>query len=72
MADPHDIHDSRAFGAAIRRARRESQLTQEDVALAAGVGVRFVVDLERGKPTAQLELALRVGRAVGLHVSLSA
>lgn len=60
------LEDSRTFGAAVRRARKARGLRQEDVALATGVGVRFIHDLEHGKPTASLDLALRVARAVGL------
>jgi y4mF family transcriptional regulator len=40
-------------------------LTQRDLALAAGVGVRFVVELEGGKPTVRLEAVLRVIDAMG-------
>ena len=40
-------------------------LTQPELALAAGVGVRFIVDLEGGKPTVRLEQVLRVVDAVG-------
>jgi hypothetical protein len=36
-----------------------------DLALAAGVGLRFVVELEAGKPTVRLELVLRVIDALG-------
>ena len=45
-------------------------LTQADLALAAGVGLRFVVDLEAGKPTVQLELVLRVIEALGGSLQL--
>lgn len=62
------VDDSRQFGEAVRRARKARGLRQEDVALAAGVGLRFVGDLERGKPTAHLDLALRVAAAAGLAV----
>jgi hypothetical protein len=41
------------------------------LALAAGVGVRFIVDLEAGKPTLRLELVLRVIDALGGTVELS-
>lgn len=58
------------FGAVVRQQRRARGLRQEDVALAAGVGVRFVGDLERGKPTVQLDQALRVAAALGLTVTL--
>lgn len=40
-------------------------LTQSDLALAAGVGLRFIVDLEGGKTTVRLEQVLRVIDALG-------
>lgn len=39
--------------------------------MAAGVGLRFIVDLERGKSTVQLGLALRVAHAVGMRLVLA-
>jgi y4mF family transcriptional regulator len=65
MLSPNRITDVRALGHSIRRARRAQRLTQEDLALVAGVGRRFVVELEGGKPTAQVELVLRVLSALG-------
>lgn len=55
----------RDLGATLRVARKALRLTQADLALAAGVGLRFVVDLEAGKPTVQLERVLRVIDALG-------
>lgn len=46
-------------------------LTQADLALAAGVGVRFIVDLEGGKPTMRLEQVLRVIDALGRSLVLT-
>ena len=40
------------------------------LALAAGVGVRFIVDLEAGKPTLRLENVLRVIDALGGEIQL--
>ena len=54
-----------ALGQALRSARKSLALTQPQLALAAGVGVRFVVDLEAGKPTLRLEHILRVLHALG-------
>ena len=42
-----------------------------DLALAAGVGVRFIVDLEGGKPTVRLEQVLRVVDALGGSLALT-
>ena len=54
-----------ALGQTARRARKQLGLTQPQLAMAAGVGVRFVVELEAGKPTLRLENILRVLHALG-------
>jgi len=54
-----------ALGQAARTARKQLGLTQPQLALAAGVGVRFIVELEAGKPTLRLENILRVLHALG-------
>lgn len=64
------IEDTRAFGQAIRRARRHRGMTQRELALVAGTGERFVVDLESGKATTQLGRALTVLAALGLRLDL--
>jgi y4mF family transcriptional regulator len=56
------------LGAAIRAARKAQGLRQDQLAGAAGVGVRFIVDLEAGKPTTHLGKALAVAAALGLRI----
>ena len=58
------------LGAALRRARRTRGLRLEDLALAAGVGVRFLSELERGKQTARIAETLRVAAALGVRLTL--
>ena len=45
-------------------------MRQDQLAGAAGVGVRFIVDLEAGKPTTHLGKALAVAAALGLCVTV--
>lgn len=59
------IDSPKALGEAARAARKQLGLTQPQLALAAGVGVRFIVDMEAGKPTLRLENILRVLNALG-------
>jgi y4mF family transcriptional regulator len=59
-----------SLGKAVRKARKSLKLTQEQLAFAAGVGSRFIVDLEAGKSTLTLEPALRVVDALGGVVQL--
>lgn len=63
-----EITTAAEFGARVRQERKRLGLRQEDLALGAGVGVRFVSELERGKPTIELERALRVALSLGLAV----
>lgn len=62
------MDEAKRFGDMIATARKGLGLTQRDLALAIGTGERFIVDLERGKPTAQLGKALAAARAVGLRL----
>lgn len=55
------------IGQAVRDARKALGLRQDALAAAAGVGVRFLVELERGKPTVQLGKVLTVLDALGLE-----
>lgn len=62
-----DMNSIRLF---VKQKRKELKLTQEDLALNAGVGLRFVRDLEQGKKTLRLDkvndvLAL-FGKEVGV------
>lgn len=59
------IHSIQSLGLALRTARKQLGLTQSQLALAAGVGLRFIVDLEAGKSTLRLEQVLRVIDALG-------
>lgn len=65
------IRSPQQLGDALRAARKQLGLTQPRLALAAGVGVRFIVDLEAGKPTLRLENVLRVIDALGGEVQLN-
>lgn len=64
------IQSTQQLGQALRSARKQLGLTQSELALAAGVGVRFIVDLEAGKPTVRLETVMRVIEALGGQVML--
>lgn len=66
-----EISSTRDLGSAIRAERKRLGFNQEQLAAAAGVGPRFVVELEGGKPTARFEHVLAVAHAVGLTITAS-
>jgi HTH-type transcriptional regulator/antitoxin HipB len=65
------IKTTKELGTEMRKARKLLGLTQSQLALAAGVGIRFIVDLESGKPTLRLEHVLRVIDTLGGQISLT-
>ncbi|WP_346795584.1 helix-turn-helix transcriptional regulator [Halomonas sp. Bachu 37] len=62
------IRQSEDLGRLVRQLRAEQGLLQIDLAGLAGTGNRFIVDLERGKPTLQLQKVLDVLDLMGLEV----
>ena len=68
---PTQIETPEHLGDVVRQTRKALSLTQPQLARAAGVGVRFIVDLEAGKPTVRLENVLRVLQALGATLNVS-
>lgn len=58
---------ARRFGAMVRERREALRMRQDDLALATGVGRRFILELEAGKASCQLGRSLVVAAAVGLR-----
>src|ERR1700747_1019498 len=56
-----------AFGSLTRSRRKAMKMRQDQLALATGVGRRFLIDLEAGKPSCQLGRSLLVAEALGLR-----
>ena len=50
----------------IKEQRKRNKLTQEEFALRAGLGLRFVRELEQGKPTVRLD---KVNQALAMFGS---
>jgi HTH-type transcriptional regulator/antitoxin HipB len=63
-------HTVASIGEMVRSTRKSMKLTQSDLALTSGTGLRFIVDLENGKPTCQIGKALQVLNALGISVQL--
>lgn len=58
------------IGKIVRDARKAAGLRQDQLAASAGVGLRFLVELERGKTTVQLDKILLVFQALGLQMAV--
>lgn len=68
----HLIHNSTDLGKVVRQRRKQLALTQAALAAVAGVGVRFVSELERGKRTAEFQRVLNVLHILGMDVEVVA
>lgn len=62
------IMDSKSLGQAIRMRRKELNYTQAYLSEFTGFSISFISDLERGKPTAEIEKTLRIINILGLDV----
>ena len=56
------------MGKLIRATRKKAKLTQAALAAASGIGERFIRELEKGKPSCQLEKALLVIQTLGIKL----
>ena len=52
----------------VKKKRKFLGLTQEELALKAGVGLRFIRELERGKPTLQMDKVNQVLKLFGYEL----
>ena len=67
-ARPLPIRTPGDLGTFVREARRQGGTDQVTAAGLAGVGVRFLGELERGKPTLRVGLVLQVLDRLGFEV----
>jgi y4mF family transcriptional regulator len=65
------IKSTRDIGQYIRKIRKKQEITQIELAGLSNVGNRFIVDLEKGKPTCEIEKVLNVLNALGIHIELT-
>lgn len=64
------IRTASELGLAIRARRKELSLSQIGLAERVGVTRQWVIDIEKGKPRAELELVLRTIRALDMNLSI--
>ena len=60
------------IGQLVRESRKRLGVTQKDLALTSGTGLRFVIDLEKGKETCQIGKVLTVLQTLGIQIALTA
>ncbi len=58
------------ISARVKALRKEYNLTQEDLAYKSGVGLRFLRELEQGKPTVRLDKVNQVLNLFNLEVGV--
>jgi len=58
------------LGEMVRKARKSQGLTQTELAGVGNVGLRFIVDLEKGKETAQIGKVLHILNSLGLSLTV--
>ena len=63
-----NIKNIEQLGMAIRSRRKQLKITQKELAMTCGTGLRFIIDLEKGKATCQIGKTLDVLKALGLAV----
>ena len=60
------IDNAYTFGRVIREYRKRQKITQSQLAAVANTGLRYISDLENGKPSVQLDKALKVAYLLGI------
>jgi len=63
-------YTAQQIGKLVRQTRKMLHVTQKDLALAANTGLRFISDLEQGKPSCELEKVLNVLHTLGIKIVL--
>ena len=64
-------YTTQQIGSMIRQARKALGVTQKELALTSGTGLRFVIELEKGKETCEIGKALTVIQTLGIQLTLA-
>lgn len=59
------------IGRLVKETRKRLGVTQKDLALTSGTGLRFIIELEKGKPTCQIGKALTVLHTLGIRLAIN-
>ncbi|MHC1763080.1 MAG: type II toxin-antitoxin system Y4mF family antitoxin [Verrucomicrobiia bacterium] len=58
------------IGQVVKSTRKRLGVTQKELALTSGTGLRFIIELEKGKATCQLGKVLTVLNTLGVQTKL--
>jgi y4mF family transcriptional regulator len=64
-------YTAQQIGELVKKTRKSMGVTQKRLALTSGTGLRFIIELEQGKPTCQLGKALTVLHTLGIKMELT-
>ena len=59
------------IGTLVRQTRKRLGITQKQLALTAGTGLRFIIELEKGKETCEIGKVLTVLHTLGIKLILT-
>jgi len=63
-------HTPKTVGELVKSTRKAMGVTQKDLAMTSGTGLRFIIEMEKGKATCQLGKVLTVLQTLGIKIEL--
>jgi y4mF family transcriptional regulator len=70
MSPEKDPDRDQSIGAYVRQRRKANRMTQQELAELAGVGLRFLKELEHDKPTARMDTVNAVLKLFGKRLGM--
>lgn len=65
-----EVAEMKQIGEIVRKIRKSQKVSQTVLSQASNVGLRFVGDIERGKPSVQFDKLMAVLTSLGIAVKL--
>lgn len=65
------INNIEELGKIVKETRKQQGLTQKDLALTTGVGVRLIVELEKGTRGVKIDTIIKICQFLGLKIDIS-
>lgn len=66
-----ETYSVKEIGEFIKARRRQLNVTQKDLAMTSNTGLRFIIDVEKGKSTCQIGKILTILQTLGIKIELS-